>query len=920
MKTLRKIGCVLLAVLTIAACNNDELEENVPEGLPVSLRLSLAIPEAGAADMTRATDVQETSVEKVALLFYKKNQLQEPPVVVEITDMGNPTKISETNYKYTVEVPATELYSGEWYLYAIANYDKQFVSVTLDELKSMTKAQIDEFCTGGSTELDIVETAILMSGKYEQEDADGTLTLRPSENELQGDPCLVLRRLIAKTIFNFKGGDGVTFTPISYDLYNYSTSSTLMERTGWTGSKATCPGALGYKANSGTLMEKKNIPIDGKSFTFYTQENVQPDASITDYNLREERVGDNDRTFKNAPANATYVVVKGRYEGPGENGQGSVTGDVQYTIHLGDFSESGSNGNFTVRRNVKYTYDVTVKGVNNIIVEAKCENGTYQHGAEGDIIKKDDELTVHLDAHYEQVLFALEINANISDYALQIKTPYNMATYTSTNAFPADATKAGGDYDWVEFGKPATTTTFQSYAKLKSNGKLCNIKELLEKLGDINNSANQEYFLVSGGKVYVAAYVNEYFYEGETDLAKFVNADDRQMMLSSGTNVSSDGHSTYTTTPIFAIRQRSIKSPMSLTLDNPFGLETVEEEGEEGQAGITRNGSDTQTTTTTSDNGWSNFKNAIGHGQSWDTYVNDATNGYIGGKHGQGMQINYDYALYRVLSRNRDNNGNGIIDDDEIRWYLPSQNQCLAIWYGNNSLPTEAKINVSSRTNKTYQTSSNNSNNRTWWADEGVAFGSWKGNNPDENQNAVRAIRSLKDTDGATSRISLCADNVITVFGLSDVCLRTTNMTGNYNTHGTGANEDRLPRAFKIAKEDFGSYTASMAATDMNIGEDYSEEPDKSDRGQWRVPNEKELGLMLEYISGLSTYTVARTTYKDGTRYYYIQEGGFISTHAAVGSATSCPIRLVRDVSPTTNVSKSYDGSYTKSGNGFGVR
>ncbi|MCS2370893.1 hypothetical protein NXV03_12540 [Phocaeicola vulgatus] len=197
MKRIRRIGFVLLTALAFAACSDDEFQEKVQEGLPVtSLRMQISVPETGNATMTRASNETETNVEKLAPLFYKKSQPDATPVVKEITVLGTPNKKAETNYLYTVDIDVEGLYSGEWYLYAVANYDKQFVSVTLDKLKAMTKAQIDDFCTGGSPDLDIVETAILMSGKYEYESQNngkepGTLTLNEGANTLQGDPCLV---------------------------------------------------------------------------------------------------------------------------------------------------------------------------------------------------------------------------------------------------------------------------------------------------------------------------------------------------------------------------------------------------------------------------------------------------------------------------------------------------------------------------------------------------------------------------------------------------------------------------------------------------------------------------------------------------------------------------------------------------------
>lgn len=947
MKRIRRIGFVLLTALAFAACSDDEFQEKVQEGLPVtSLRMQISVPETGNATMTRASNETETNVEKLALLFYKKSQPDATPVVKEITVLGTPNKKAETNYLYTVDIDVEGLYSGEWYLYAVANYDKQFVSVTLDKLKAMTKAQIDDFCTGGSPDLDIVETAILMSGKYEYESQNngkepGTLTLNEGANTLQGDPCLVLRRLISKTIFNFINGEGVTFVPESYDLYNYSTSSTLMERTGWEGSEGTKPGSLVHKSNSNTLLNRTKIPIADKNdagnytFTFYTQENVQPDGTGCSSQADREKYRDNNRSahprtnFRYAPSEATYVVVKGRYDGPGENGEGKVTGNVEYTIHLGDFSKSGSNDNFTVRRNVKYTYNVTVKGVNNIIVEATANNEA-QPGAEGDIINKNDALNVRVDAHYEQILFALNINADLNSFALSLKTPYTNKTMTSIN----DLTDSD-DYKWVEFGKPATASTFQSYSMLKKNGKLCNIRELLTKLQDIDNNANQEYFIVQNGTVYVAAYVNEYFYDGK-DISGFVNTADREMLLSSGTSVSQDEHSSYTITPIFCIQQRSIKSPMKLSLANPFGVETLEET-QRTNSNLTNDGSGAPTNSES--RGWQNSKDIIGDKQAnWSTYINEAYNGYINGVIDQTkvMKPGYDTALYQWLSRNRDNDGDGKIGDDEIRWYLPAHDQCLVIWYGNNSIPTETRINIEGRTDMTYLTSTNG-NQRTWWVDEGVAFGPWKNNswstgNSTYNQsnNALRAIRSLKNINGATTAISSYdpQTRTVTITGLADECLRLSGHTGNYPSHVTGDEADKLPRAFKIAKEDIyvsknnywpfdkNYYTASQATTDNTIGSGYSED---NDAGKWRVPNEKELGLMLKYCgSDLDQLTIARTKY--GTsRYYYIQNtnGKYISTDndaVPANGTTPCPIFLVRDVEPSASPQATHDSSYRPGG------
>lgn len=147
---------------------------------------------------------------------------------------------------------------------------------------------------------------------------------------------------------------------------------------------------------------------------FYMLENVQKaEVNITSYADREKK--NTEKEFVNAPEKGTYVIVRGNYKGrqggdgsDGSNPEEEVQGAVAYTIHLGDFSTTGSVDNFTVRRNTKYKYNITVNGVNSIIVEAKTGN-EKQPGAEGDIMKTTNNV-YYLDAHFETVMLKLDKN------------------------------------------------------------------------------------------------------------------------------------------------------------------------------------------------------------------------------------------------------------------------------------------------------------------------------------------------------------------------------------------------------------------------------------------------------------------------------------------------------------------------------
>lgn len=122
--------------------------------------------------------------------------------------------------------------------------------------------------------------------------------------------------------------------------------------------------------------------------------------------------------------NASFVILKARvsyyYDGSTEasiaaaepidinNYSGNLdnvvhrVGDAIYTIHLGycegsnDFEKSND---FNCRRNTKYTYKVTIKGVNNIKIEAESGYNEPQTGAEGVVTDLFTTL-IDLDSHY----------------------------------------------------------------------------------------------------------------------------------------------------------------------------------------------------------------------------------------------------------------------------------------------------------------------------------------------------------------------------------------------------------------------------------------------------------------------------------------------------------------------------------------
>lgn len=891
-----KCAAWIAALASVFACAK-EVGPGYEEGLPVtSIKMSISAPGQDKVDIsTKATEAVESAVEQIAIFFYKANDANAMPIVSEIT----PTFASNvgSNYQYNIVIPAAdleEMRSGKWYMYAVANYGKGFFPVDINALKGLTRNQFLDYCiTKQNNALDILETSVLMSGKYcaagkTYDQCDGSLDIKPGENKLDG--IIRLRRSVAKITFEFVNGSHtiagtgtlahVTFKPESYGLYEYSRSCTLMERDNW---KDDFP----YKGDTKVSETNRfhngsDFPVIGSQFEFYMPENAQtgnvkgdPTGGWTYFN-REERNSDgvNDptqeqyNTFKYAPKHGTFVAIKGTISIPEEN----YSGDVTYYIHLGNFAKSTKD--FTVRRNYHYTYTITVNGVDKIIAEAKAEDGSeIQPGAEGNITHTTDAyLDVRLDSHYETVLLKVEADVDAGTYAIRVNSPYSKNVMVKSTD-DIEAKKKNLDYGWIRFGKPATTTAAgnKAYRSYPGDANTTDVFGLIAALQSANPTEQYWSEDTYNGKAYyyTIAYVNEYYYEDKMNavgadktavLKQFINADDRTMSVILGPNVfeSKDGHSTYTdlTHGFFNISQRSIKTFYDLSVENPFGIEQVEETAVTSVYKDDKSSSfdsDYDEEKSNSDNGYLNIPTRFTDGSSsWNSYV---SNGFY-----QSAALSKNYAVYQCLSRNRDENGNGKIDANELKWYLPAVNQCTYYWFGMNSLPEDARIELPKRDVNNYWTSTFKF--ATWWAAEGSAYGD-KYVQTGTSGNKVRCVRSLKDYDKATSEISQfgVSTMVVAMVGMDSKSVREAGTVNDeIAEHFRGSEHDVLPSSFKIAKKNLQSgnsdriFTSDELKTGTFCRDYYSEEAGDSDKGKWRIPNEKELTLMLKWLRKENTY------------------------------------------------------------------
>lgn len=155
-------------------------------------------------------------------------------------------------------------------------------------------------------------------------------------------------------------------------------------------------------------------------------------------------------SYINAPDSSTYVVIEAafqqwEYETPGEESSKFLRDvNAQYIIHLGYCDEVASSdgssqkhiaNDFSIDRNTKYYYNILIKGADDIVMEAKKEEGQYNNGVEGTVIDLKGGEFFDLDAHYS-VFNVVLTPGEIASMHLYITSP--LGTWSSVGTTPSD--------------------------------------------------------------------------------------------------------------------------------------------------------------------------------------------------------------------------------------------------------------------------------------------------------------------------------------------------------------------------------------------------------------------------------------------------------------------------------------------------
>lgn len=281
-------------------------------------------------------------------------------------------------------------------------------------------------------------------------------------------------------------------------------------------------------------------------------------------------------------------------------------------------------------------------------------------------------------------------------------------------------------------------------------------------------------------KVSLTVFVDEYYYdehpitsEKKSDLWKtFVNAEDRKLHILCNSEKSKDLESS-STGSVVTIQQRSIQciyntDPSYTVLQTAWGVENQDEyDGRWDKywsvtSGENRGNDKRLNGLYNSCKEWelspAGTSNAFTTGVQWSKYMD-----YEVENDTPQLQSNYQYMRYACMTRNRDNNGDGKIDRNEVRWYLASINQLLGLYVGGTILNSNTRLYNKSPEDRqsderikwqqhvVSSTAFNSeSNNPTMlWAEEGTStshfYHNWA---PDIQGTGIRCVRNLGYIDG----------------------------------------------------------------------------------------------------------------------------------------------------------------------------
>ena len=978
MKTLN-IYFTLLFLLIMSACTDDlNFLKNEGDDL-VTLKLDFKFQGGKEIVVSRATAEQEKQLYDLHFYIFDANG--------RLT--GYEKIVSEEGSIPSEGSVSIRTKSGTSYIYALANINKStnyylsqddltLLNVSNGETSAEHWSNINEsqltrdyFLSiqfqreyGDENKVfspDPAGNVFMMSG-YINDGAEVNIDANGNISSTSGQNVIKLYRILSKITLNIKPGAKLngTFTPKYYRLCNVPIGGSLLPKAGI----STNATYLKDNITSANAESSYRWNFDGSDvISFYYPENLQvakPNSLINTWKDREKNSWTNNtKTFTYAANKAAYIEISGDFLR--KTNTETISASVTYTIHFGDFGKDLTDYNLI--RNYAYIYTVTVNGVNDIQVEAQTtsdENTTNDVDnpyAEGMIVDATAGKHFEVDAHYEarvlsfnkETIRSLRDKTPSSGYIFSVKTPFGetkeIVNVKDDGVYNISGDKLCGfedvtsifngetDYQWVKFVrnyyKSSNNTNLvdgrdvsRSVCKYPGDNNCLNVFQLLKELYNYDTYTDN-----NGTTAYYTCFIDENYYANKPWSA-YVNKEPRNMLLANELDVSSDGQSLYAEVS-YSISQRSISTFYTTdyypngnnVLVKAFGTETFDEEKEHNKR--------------FSNNTVGNIDNY----QDWNARSSAVSTMNLNANKGwynnmipvEGTQPLYDRAAKACMSRNRDLDGDGDIDGDEVRWYLAAVDQYRALFYGQNALnpdaylisrPELAQIDTAYnggwvndlnghtyRSKYHYFTCSGN-DKATFWPEEGLT------NNPMVNDSwvseaqLVRCIRTLVSNSAGLENPEkfYSYDTTTRTFNLGGIKATRNYTEAPLEVHNEIEASNNLYSSFVVAKNDLnGTHDfASVTGNDTDPCAGYQNQTNDNTEKQysWRTPNQKEIALMVAealLTSNQSYATRTRFSGDDKGRGYWDWHNtpGFWTNtqqiNVGTGYENGLRIRCVRD-------------------------
>ena len=903
MKKVMKLAYLLMGVaLLVSSCSEDIFPGGSESNEDVTI--SLAYSDVSPRDIvvnSRATPEEERHLNNLYIYIFDGNGNLKGYKGIEGEENLNQNTSSTTK----AEITGIKTRSGESYIYAVANIKTGLYPVetsdgtvepsklpinlnedkarageynfTRDQLKALTFKRSD-------TSIDIT-SAFLMSGAVKEGNPVNITTAGAIAGD---DNAIRLSRIVSKVKFTIKAADNTTevtrsFKLETYDIMNIAVDGSLVGKID--GNIRKNPTTVNN--DIGNAVRPNDVEAGAQIFEVYLPENLQD--AVHNVTTQAEREDDSQsipkKVFTNAPAYGTYVMLKGKYEETTSSSTKSA--DVTYYVHLGDCTKDVNN--YDVERNCKYTYNITVAGVDKIIVEAKKESGADQPGAEGVVLEYGATgKNMTLDSHYEYMVMRFYQN-NIQDlkkagkgYFYQVYALGNHTDVINVGA-TTDGKDNGVDTSWIQFaikcsrdGSSSTYSTDKtsrgtacSYPGTKYKNDLYTVEKFLKYLYD--NAESTSIWTGSDSKgnyVDATCFISENYYKDRTWNQYVNDVDKRAFYVANEVEASNDGRSVFAKTQ-YGLTQYNIQTfydrskAGSITA---YGCETInDEEGKD----FTVNGNGSKYNSAGSDS-WNGRTNMLAD-------INTSTDTWKTLKDNKSL-------IKACMSRNRDLNGDGKISKDEIRWYAPTISQYIGIWIGEEIMSGESKLfNKETSTLSTsndpgcrmlYYSSTYNEN--TYFSEEGLATNH---NSSDYPPKLVRCLRNLKSNDVGYNQIPdkyyTYQSSVVTLNNVDEQALNTSGDQGELNAHTERSALNKPAKKFKISNDKYYGerdkdwwgnwYWTGVTPTQEHVVDGTFKCYNKYEEGdkKWRVPNQRELSVMFLVDKDKITNTYCRTIFSN---------------------------------------------------------